>query len=81
MGGENGVWISATFLKKWPKRGVPRPRDVYPVPPPPNVSIYKLFVSAPGTPQTYVFLIGQIGRASCRERVFVCVCVCMCVCV
>jgi len=21
--GENGVWISATFLKKWPKRGVP----------------------------------------------------------
>jgi len=21
--GDNGVWISATFLKKWPKRGVP----------------------------------------------------------
>ena len=32
------------------------PGDVYLVPPPPNVCVYKLFVGAPGTPQTHVFL-------------------------
>ena len=48
--------VEGPFLQKIVQGG---PGGMYTwSPPPPNVSIYKLFVSAPLTPQTHVFLIG-----------------------